>query len=322
MGWANENKPGWERETLERLVQAQVIEQRRARRWGIFLKLLFLLYLIALLFLVRGSDIGFPGTFESARDADEYVAVVEVEGLIASSASANAEDISSVLNEAFEAQGTRAVMLRINSGGGSPVQASIVHDEILRLKDAHPDIPVYAVIGDVGASAAYYIAVAADEVFASRASLVGSIGVRMDSFGVVDLMENIGVERRLFVAGEDKGFLDPFLPLDAGHVGHLEGVLEDVRQQFVDAVRDGRGERLVEDEDSLFGGLIWAGDRSVELGLIDGLGTDRSVARDVIGVEQLVVFKPRRSRLQFLFDELGMAAMKQWLSWESTPQWR
>ncbi|WP_017942263.1 MULTISPECIES: S49 family peptidase [unclassified Thioalkalivibrio] len=321
MGWANDNKPGWERETLEKLVQAQVIEQRRARRWGIFFKLLFFFYLVALLILVRGGDMGLAGMFESEREPSEHVAVVEVEGLIASSAAANAEDISKVLNEAFESEGTQAVMLRINSGGGSPVQAANVHDEILRLKEKHPEIPVYAVIGDVGASAAYYIAVAADEIYASQASMVGSIGVRMDSFGLVDLIDNIGVERRLFTAGENKGFLDPFLPLDEGHVDHLDGVLQGVHQQFVDVVRAGRGDRLVE-RDDLFNGLIWTGDHSVELGLIDGLGTDRSVARDVIGVEKLVVFKPRRSPLQLLFEDLGMAAFQQWMTWESTPQWR
>ena len=321
MGWANENKPGWERETLEKLVQAQVIEQRRARRWGIFFKLLFFFYLVALLILVRGGDLGLSGMFESEREPAEHVAVVEVEGLIASSAAANAEDISKVLKEAFEADGTQAVMLRINSGGGSPVQAANVHDEILRLKEKHADIPVYAVIGDVGASAAYYIAVAADEIYASQASMVGSIGVRMDSFGLVDLIDNIGVERRLFTAGENKGFLDPFLPLDDDHVNHLDGVLQGVHEQFVEVVRAGRGDRLVE-RDDLFNGLIWTGDRSVELGLIDGIGTDRSVARDVIGVEKMVEFKPRRSALQLLFEDLGMAAFQQWMSWETTPQWR
>ncbi|WP_019593113.1 S49 family peptidase [Thioalkalivibrio sp. ALM2T] len=321
MGWANENKPGWEREALENLVQAQVIEQRRARRWGIFFKLLFFFYLVALLILVRGGDLGLSGMFESEREPTEHVAVVKVEGLIASSAAANAEDISKVLKEAFEADGTQAVMLRINSGGGSPVQAANVHDEILRLKEKHADIPVYAVIGDVGASAAYYIAVAADEIYASQASMVGSIGVRMDSFGLVDLIDNIGVERRLFTAGENKGFLDPFLPLDDDHVNHLDGVLQGVHEQFVDVVRAGRGDRLVE-RDDLFNGLIWTGDRSVELGLIDGIGTDRSVARDVIGVEKMVEFKPRRSALQLLFEDLGMAAFQQWMSWETTPQWR
>jgi len=321
MGWSNEQKPGWERETLENLVQAQVAEQRRARRWGIFFKLLLLIYLFALLILVRGDDLRLAEWLGDDGEPTEHVAVVDVEGLIASSAVANDEDLADALGDAFEADGAQAVMLRINSGGGSPVQAQGIHDEILRLKDRHEAMPVYAVIGDIGASAAYYIAVAADEIYASPASMVGSIGVRMDSFGLVDLMDNLGIERRLFTAGEDKGFLDPFLPLDEGHVEHLQGVLLDVHEQFVDVVRNGRGDRLKENE-SLFGGLIWSGERSLELGLIDGMGNDRSVARDVIGVDKLVEYEPRRSPLEVLFEDLGLAAMQQWMLRETMPQWR
>ncbi|ADC71702.1 MULTISPECIES: S49 family peptidase [unclassified Thioalkalivibrio] len=321
MGWSNENKPGWERETLERLVQAQVVEQRRARRWGIFFKLLLFIYLFALLVLVRGGDMGLTAWFEDDREPEEHVAVVEVDGLIASSARANAEELNKTLKRAFEADGTRAVMLRINSGGGSPVQAAAIHDEILRLKDEHEDIPVYAVVTDIGASAAYYIAVAADEIYASQASMVGSIGVRLDSFGVVDLLENIGVERRLFTSGENKALLDPFLPLDEGHVSHIHDLMDGLHQQFVDVVRQGRGDRLAENEE-LFDGLIWTGQRAVDLGLIDGLGTDQSVARDVIGVEKMVTFKPRRSALQLLFEDLGMSALQSWLAMETKPNWR
>lgn len=321
MGWSNEQKPGWERETLENLLQAQVAEQRRARRWGIFFKLLLLIYLFALLVLVRGDDLRLAEWLGDDAGPTAHVAVVDVEGLIASSAVANAEDLAEALGDAFEADGAQAVMLRINSGGGSPVQAQTIHDEILRLKAEHEAMPVYAVIGDIGASAAYYIAVAADEIYASPASMVGSIGVRMDSFGLVDLMDNLGIERRLFTAGEDKGFLDPFLPLDKGHVKHLQGVLLDVHEQFVEVVRNGRGDRLADNED-LFGGLIWSGERSRELGLVDGMGNDRSVARDVIGVDKLVEYEPRRSPLEVLFEDLGLAAMQQWMLRETMPQWR
>ncbi|MGM0553319.1 MAG: S49 family peptidase [Pseudomonadota bacterium] len=321
MGWANENKPGWERETLEQLLHAQVIEQRRARRWGIAIKLLFLLYLIALLVLVRGGDLGLAGWLEADRAPVEHVAVVDVEGLIASGSLANAEDLNRTLRTAFEDEGTRALILRINSGGGSPVQAAIIHDEIQRLKGLHEEIPVYAVIGDIGASAAYYIAVAADEIYANQASLVGSIGVRLDSFGVVDLIDRIGIERRLFTSGDNKALLDPFLPLEEAHVDHMQGVLDGVYRQFVEVVRSGRGDRLDADAE-LFDGLIWTGGQSLELGLIDGLGTDRSVAREIIGIEELKVFEPRRTPLQLLFEDLGMAVVRQMMTWESMPQWR
>ena len=319
MGWSKDDKPGWERETLENLVQAQVIEQRRARRWGIFFKILLFAYLFALLILVRGD--GFDSWFETDRKPGEHVAVVDVDGMIAASARANAEDLTRTLKRAFEDEGTQAVMLRINSGGGSPVQAGIIHDELLRLKEEHEDIPLYAVIGDIGASGAYYIAVAADEIYADRASLVGSIGVRLDSFGVVDLIDNIGVERRLFTAGENKAFLDPFLPLESDHVDHMEGLITDVHQQFIDVVRAGRGERLDEDAD-IFNGLTWTGERSVELGLTDGLGNPRSVARDVIGIEEMVEFRPRRTPIQLFLEDLGTVVMQQVLNLESTPQWR
>ena len=318
MGWSKENKEGWEREALDKLLQAQVIEQRRARRWGIFFKLVLFTYLFLLLILMRGDQLT---AFKTERIAEDHVAVVDIEGLIASEARTNAEDITRVLERAFEADGTQAVMLRVNSGGGSPVQAAIIHDEILRLKEKHEEIPVYAVISDIGASAAYYIAVAADEIYASQASLVGSIGVRLDSFGLVDLMDNIGVERRLFVAGDNKDFLDPFQPLAEGHVDHLQGVLDQVHQQFIDVVRAGRGDRL-DPEANLFDGLVWNGDRSVELGLIDGLGSDRSVARDVIGLDNLVVFKPPRTPFQQLFEGIGASVLQQWLALESRPQWR
>lgn len=319
MGWSKEDKPGWERETLENLVQAQVIEQRRARRWGIFFKILLFAYLFALLILVRGDGMG--GWFETEKKPGEHVAVVDVDGLIASSAAANAEDLTKTLKRAFEDDATQAVMLRINSGGGSPVQAGIIHDELLRLKEEHEDIPLYAVIGDIGASGAYYIAVAADEIYADRASLVGSIGVRLDSFGLVDLMDNIGVERRLFTAGDNKAFLDPFLPLETEHVEHMEGLIDDVHQQFIEVVRAGRGDRLPEDAD-VFNGLTWTGEKAVDLGLTDGLGNPRSVARDVIGVDEMVEFRPRRTPIQLFLEDLGAIVTQQVLNLESQPQWR
>ncbi|TVP82563.1 S49 family peptidase [Thioalkalivibrio sp.] len=316
-----QDKSNWERETLEKLVLAQVTEQRRTRRWGIFFKLLVFIYLFALLLLIRGPDLGLSDLWDRDKEPTEHVAVIDIEGLIASATSANAEDINKTLRKAFEDDDTRAVMLRINSGGGSPVQAGMIHDEIRRLRSQHEDIPVYAVISDVGASGAYYIAVAADEIYADKGSIVGSIGVRLDSFGLVGLMERWGIERRLFTAGEKKGFLDPFLPLQDEEVDHVKGVIDQIHDQFINVVREGRGDRL-QDNGELFSGLVWTGIDSVELGLIDGLGDDRTVARDVIGIERMVVFEPKRTALQLLLDDLGVAIGNRILNWETSPQWR
>jgi len=247
--------------------------------------------------------------------------VIDIEGLIASATNANAEDINKTLRKAFDDDDTRAVMLRINSGGGSPVQAGMIHDEIRRLRSLHEDIPVYAVISDVGASGAYYIAVAADEIYADKGSIVGSIGVRLDSFGLVGLMDKWGIERRLFTAGEKKGFLDPFLPLQEEEVEHVKGVIDQIHDQFINVVREGRGDRL-QDNGQLFSGLVWTGVDSVDLGLIDGLGDDRTVARDVIGIERMVVFEPKRTALQLLLDDLGLAIGNRILNWETAPRWR
>nr|WP_296750813.1 S49 family peptidase [Thioalkalivibrio sp.] len=319
--WNAQDKSNWERETLEKLVLAQVTEQRRTRRWGIFFKLLVFIYLFALLLLIRGPDLGLADLWDRDKEPTEHVAVIDIEGLIASATSANAEDINKTLRKAFEDDDTRAVMLRINSGGGSPVQAGMIHDEIRRLRSQHEDIPVYAVISDVGASGAYYIAVAADEIYADKGSIVGSIGVRLDSFGLVGLMERWGIERRLFTAGEKKGFLDPFLPLQEEEVEHVKGVIDQIHDQFINVVREGRGDRL-QDNGELFSGLVWTGADSVELGLIDGLGDDRTVARDVIGIERMVVFEPKRTALQLLLDDLGVAIGNRILNWETAPQWR
>jgi len=321
-GWnAEETTPQWERQTLERLLHAQITEQRRARRWGIFFKLLTFFYLFAILLLIRGGDLGFSDWLGRDAEDEKHVAVVEIEGLIASSTNVNAEDINKTLRSAFEDADTAAVMLRINSGGGSPVQAGMIHDEIVRLRAEHPDIPVYAVISDIGASGAYYIAVAADKIYADRGSLIGSIGVRLGSFGLVGLMEKWGVERRLFTAGDKKGLLDPFLPLRDEEATHVQGVIDQIHEQFIDIVKAGRGDRLNGAAD-LFSGLIWTGVESVELGLIDGLGDDRSVARDVIGIEKLVLFEPTRSAWQMLLDDLGVAVANHLLRMESLPQWR
>lgn len=286
---------------IEKLVMSLQAEQRRSRRWGIFFKLLTFAYLLALLFFLR-SPIGDGMESVSA----EHTAVVEVNGPIAADEVASADNLVSSLRQAFEAEGSRAVVLRINSPGGSPVQAGYVYDEIGRLREEYPDKKLYAVISDIGASGAYYIAAAADEIYANRASLVGSIGVVAGGFGYTGLMDKLGVDRRLYTAGENKAFLDPFSPEKAQEVDFWSSVLENTHQQFIEAVKAGRGDRLA-DNDKLFSGLVWSGEQALELGLVDGLGSTSWVARQMVGQEELVNYTRGRSPWQDLIDQLGVA---------------
>lgn len=285
---------------IDTALQASLVEQRRTRRWGIFFKLLTFGYLLLAVWLF------YPGRMAAPVSSDGHTAVVRVEGIIADGQRAGADTLVTGLRRAFESGGTRAVLLVINSPGGSPVQADYVYNEMLRLRAAHPDTPLYAVIGDVGASGAYYIAAAADRIYAAPASLVGSIGVVSGSFGFVDAMEKLGVERRLFTAGAHKGLLDPFSPLQESETDFWQQVLQRTHQQFIDRVQAGRGDRLADDPD-LFSGLIWSGEQALELGLIDGLGSPGQVAREVVGVEQIVDFTPRRDPFELLTSRLGTA---------------
>lgn len=272
--------PDWERKLIEKLALDALTEQRRRRRWGIFFRLLGFSYLTVLLLLA----IDWPGG-ERLSDG-RHTALVDLNGVIREKGEANAEDIVASLQAAFEDKGTAGVILRINSPGGSPVQAGIINDEMRRLRARYPQIPLYAVVEDICASGGYYVAVASDRIFVDKASIVGSIGVLMDGFGFVGTMDKLGVERRLLTAGENKGFLDPFSPQDARHKGHAEQMLGEIHQQFVDVVRQGRGKRLKEVPE-MFSGLMWTGAKSIELGLTDGLGSIESVARDVIKAEEL-----------------------------------
>ncbi len=290
----------WERDLVNRLAFAALNEQRRARRWGIFFKSLLFIYLFALLvwyFPTEEGDISLGGP---------HTALVDIKGPIADNAMASADNIARGLRAAFKDGNTRAVILRINSPGGSPVQAGQVYDEIRRLRQKYPDIPLYAVAGDLCASAAYYIASAADEIYADKASLVGSIGVLMDGYGFVDTLKKLGVERRLITAGEDKAFLDPFSPLKPEHRAFMQGLLDNVHRQFIEAVKNGRGERLADDP-KLFSGLIWNGDQALELGLVDGLGSAGYVAREVVGVDKIKDFTPRPNYLDRFARQLGTA---------------
>jgi len=268
---------------LEKVAFATLREQRARRRWGIFFKLAGLAYLIALPALLM--DWG-----DSEQLADRrHTAVIHLRGTIEAQGEASAQNLNDALEAAFSDKRTAGVILRVNSPGGSPVQAGIVHDEILRLRTAHPQIPLYAVVEDVCASGGYYVAVAADKIFVDKASIVGSIGVLMDAFGFTGTMEKLGVERRLLTAGENKGFLDPFSPQDLKQKEHAQVLLREIHQQFIEVVRRGRGDRLKETPE-LFSGLMWTGSQSVSLGLADGLGTVGSVARDVIKADRLVEY--------------------------------
>jgi len=292
---------GWQRNVIERLAFGALQEQRRARRWSIFFKALFFLYLVAIFIAYLPVDL-----VEEGMTGSRHTALVEIQGVIADDKEANADSIISGLRTAFESKGTKGVILRINSPGGSPVQSGYVYDEILRLRVKYPDIALYAVVTDICASGGYYIASAADQIYADKASIVGSIGVLMDGFGFVNTLEKLGVERRLITAGESKGFMDPFSPLKEEDKKHLQSLLESIHQQFINAVKKGRKDRLAND-DKLFTGLMWTGEQSVKLGLVDGLGSSSYVARDLIGADKIVNFTQREPYFQRLVQRFGVA---------------
>lgn len=289
---------GWERELVRDLAREALRERRTARRWNLFFRALLFLYVGVVTWMI------WEGGKWRGDLSGEHAAVVEIRGLIAEGSAANARDVIEGLTDAFEHAGTRGVILRINSPGGSAVQAALVHDKLLELREQHPDIPVVAVVTDAAASGAYYIAVAAERIYANRASIVGSIGVRLDSFGLVGTLDKLGMERRLFTAGEHKGFLDPFLPLNPKEVAHVERLLGEIHEQFVEAVRNGRGERLADDP-ALFSGLFWTGQEALELGLIDGFADETTVARELIGVDKIREFSHRRDWWERLGERIG-----------------
>jgi len=288
----------WERQAIEKVALAAIQEQRRARQWGIFFKLLLFIYLFALLFV----GIGWFGKKEPT--AARHTALVELEGVISSNTPASAENIMAGLQDAFKDKRTQGVILRINSPGGSPVQAGHINDEIRRLRAKYPDIPLYAVVEDICASGGYYVATAADKIYVDKASIIGSIGVLMDGFGFTGTLEMLGIERRLFSAGDNKGFLDPFSPVVESQKEHAQQMLTQIHQQFISVVRQGRGKRLKESPDT-FSGLLWVGQKSVDLGLVDALGSVEYVAREVIKAEDIVDFTPRENVAERLAKKFG-----------------
>jgi len=295
-----DRKEGWERELLEKLAFASLEESRKARRWGIFFKIFIAVYLVIVLLIMQS------GTWGEKALASRYTALVELDGEISADSNANADNIIKGLRDAFEDKAAIGVILHANSPGGSPVQSAYIYDEILRLREKYPNKSLYAVIGDMCASGCYYAVAAADKIYASPASIVGSIGVLMDGFGFVDGMKKLGIERRLLTAGENKGMLDPFSPLDSKARRHAQKMLDEIHVQFIDAVKQGRGAALKPNKE-IFSGLFWSGTKAKELGLVDEYGSADSVARDVIGAEEIVDYTVRENLFHRLAERFGMA---------------
>ena len=295
--------PSKEWQLLEKVALASFKEQRRSRRWGIFFKLLTFIYIFAAIsvFMVGKQDM------KSVSSDEKHTALVRVHGPIMDEADASANMIVGGLRDAFESKNAQAIILAINSPGGSPVHAGYVYDEIMRLKALHPNKKVYAVISDLGASAAYYIAAAADEIYADKASLVGSIGVISASFGFDQVMKTVGVDRRVITAGTNKAFLDPYQPAKASDIEFWQQSLNIIHKQFIMQVKNGRGDRLKDSED-LFSGLIWSGEQALDMGLIDGLGSAGYVARDVVGAKDIIDYSVRRDPFETFIKKMGLQA--------------
>jgi protease-4 len=291
----------WEREVLEKLVFATLKEQRAHRRWGIFFKLLILLTVLVSLWAY--SDFSFTSDTEALG---RHTALIEIDGTIESEGSGSAAIVIPELNKAFSDAGSVAIVLHINSPGGSPVQAGMIVDEILRLRKGYPAKPLYVVVDEMCASGGYYIAASADKIFVNKASVVGSIGVLMDGFGFTGIMQKAGVERRLLTAGENKGFMDPFSPMSDKHKTHAQAMLDEIHQQFIDVVRTGRGARLKETSET-FSGLFWSGAKAVEMGLADGFGSVDSVARDIVKAEDIVDYTQHEGLPERVLKKFGAA---------------
>ena len=295
--------PQWERAVLEKIALKALDEQRRQRQWNALFRLLWLIFFF-LVFSALMGWIGRPDKDAAAAATGKFTALVDLEGVISPDSKASADKINKALNRAFKEAGTQGVVLRINSPGGSPVQSGYINDEMRRLRAKYPEKPLYVVVQDLCASGGYYVASAGDKIFVDKASLVGSIGVIISSFGFVDTLKKLGIERRAYTAGENKDFLDPFAPENPTHRAHAQKMLEQIHQQFINVVRTGRGARLKETPE-MFSGLVWTGEESVKLGLADGLGGLDYVAREVIKAEKVVDFSPKENVFEQLSERLG-----------------
>ena len=295
----SDHNTSWEREIITQLAESSLKEQRRARRWGILFKLLTFIYIGAIFYMYGSASI------TDINLNEKHTALVELTGVIADTETASADNIITALRDAFDNENSAGVILRINSPGGSPVQSGYIYDEIRRLREANPDTPLYAVVSDICASGGYYIASAADKIYADKASIVGSIGVRMDNFGFVDAMNKLGIERRTLTAGENKALLDPFLPEDENAKAHIQLLLAEIHTQFIDSVKEGRGERIDSSVEGIFSGLIWSGESAVAIGLVDELASASHVAREVIGEETIVDYTVQDDILERFAQRLG-----------------
>ncbi len=293
-------KEGWEREILEKLAFATLAEQRARRRWGIFFKLSFLAA------VVFGFWMAFDFGGANMETVGSHTALIEIEGAIETGASGAADSVIPALNKAYSDSGSVGIILHINSPGGSPVQAGMINDEIVRLRQAYPQKPLYVVVDEICASGGYYIAAAADKIYVNKASIVGSIGVLMDGFGFTGVMEKLGVERRLMTAGENKGFMDPFSPQTPKQKSYAQEMLNEIHQQFIDVVRKGRGKRLKETPD-MFSGLFWSGTKAVQMGLADDFGTVDTVARNVLKAEDIVDYTQHEGLPERMLKKFGAA---------------
>ena len=303
MSDTNPQETNWQQQTIEKLALSGLKEQKATRRWSIFFKVLLFIYLFIVLFYA----LGWITNGKAATGA--HTALIEIYGVIEAGGDVNADSVMGSLNDAYENKGTKGIILRINSPGGSPVQAGIIYDEIRRQKKLHPTIPVYAVVEDICASGGYYIAAAADKIYVDKASIVGSIGVLMDGYGFTELMKKVGVERRLLTAGENKAMLDPFSPVNPKHQQLAQAMLNQIHEQFKTIVRQGRGNRLVEDSET-FSGLFWSGEQSIKIGLADALGSADYVAREVIKQEEIVDFTYQDSITDRFAKRLGASMAK------------
>lgn len=301
LGLKTMEKPNWERELLEKVALAAITEQTRARRWGIVFKSLMFVYLFAIFGVAVYPKLG---NEHHTSKGDDHTAIIDLTGQIGEDKDANADSIIEGLRDAVEDKHTKGIILHANSPGGSPVQSAYVYDEIRRIKKEHPTMPIYTVVSDMCASGCYYIASASDKIFVNQASLVGSIGVLMDGFGFVDVMQKLGVERRLLTAGSHKAMLDPFTPRKENETIYMQGLLNQVHQQFIQAVKMGRGERLKETPDT-FSGLVWSGEEAQKIGLVDDFSTQHDVAKNLIGAEEEVNFTPQERLMDRIAGRFG-----------------
>jgi protease IV len=309
------NTPNWERQTLEKLAFAALQEQRRGRLWGIFFKLLTFAYLLVVLFALMGWLHRGP-----AIASGKHTGLVELKGVIAENTEASADKVTDALRAAFGDSNTQGIVLRINSPGGSPVQAGQINDEIKRLRAKYPKVPLYAVVDDICASGGYYVAVAADKIYVDKASLIGSVGVLMNGFGFNHVMEKLGVDRRLITAGENKGFLDPFSPRNPAHEAYAKQMLGQIHDQFIKVVKEGRGKRLKETPE-IFSGLVWNGEQSLKLGLADEFGNADYVAREVIKAEDMVDYTTHETLPERLAKKFGMGAASALVQFADWSRW-